>query len=316
MPAATAKDREWHVRIGTRASPLARWQADWVAGRLRALHPGAMVELVEIKTQGDRDRNSPLSAIGGTGVFTKEIQRALLEKTIDVAVHSLKDLPTQGPPELMLAAIPPREALGDALIAPEHRTLAGLPPGSRVGTGSLRRQAQLRHARADLEIVPIRGNVETRLKQALEGSIDAVVLAESGLNRVGLDRHITERLSPPAFLPAVGQGALGIECRCDDSAVRALLERLDDPATRRAVMAERRTLAELEGGCMIPLAAWGRDESGALALDVAVFSLDGRERILASSTGAQDDPDGLGRLVAQILRERGVERLLRPLGRP
>lgn len=316
MPASAAAGRQRTVRIGTRGSPLARWQAGWVADRLRALHPQAVIELVEIKTQGDRDRNSPLSDIGGTGVFTKEIQRGLLEGSIDVAVHSLKDLPTQGPPQLTLAAIPLREALGDALIAPAHRTLAGLPSGSRVGTGSLRRQAQLRHARADLAIVPIRGNVETRLKQAIEGALAAVVLAEAGLKRVGLDGHITERLGPPAFLPAVGQGALGIECRSDDPAVRTLLEALDDPATRRAVTAERAALAELEGGCMIPLAAWGRDEGATLILDVAVFSLDGRERIAASAAGPQVDPDGLGRRVAQILRERGVERLLRPLGRP
>jgi hydroxymethylbilane synthase len=299
------------IRIGTRGSRLARWQADWVAGRLRELHPGLDVELVEIKTEGDRDRNSPLSAIGGAGLFTKEIQRALVDRTVDVAVHSLKDLPTAGPPELTLAAIPAREEIADALIAPVQRTLDALPPGATVGTGSLRRRAILLHARPDLAVVEIRGNVETRLNKALSGELDAVVLAEAGLRRLGLEKHITERLDPPAFLPAVGQGALGIECRRDDSATLALLAPLDEAETHRAVKAERRLLAELEGGCMIPLAAHARDTAdGLLVLDAAVFDLDGKEKVAASAVGPRDDPDGLGRLVATLLRERGAIRLL------
>jgi hydroxymethylbilane synthase len=305
-PAATG-----HVRIGTRGSQLARWQADWVADRLRTLHPGLAVELVEIKTHGDRDRNSPLSSLGGVGLFTKEIQRALLDGAVEIAVHSLKDLPTQGPGELMLAAVPPRENLADALISPVHRTLDALPQRATVGTGSLRRRAQLLYVRPDLNVVDIRGNVETRLKRAIDGDLDAVILAEAGLRRLGLDHQITERLGPPRFLPAVGQGALGIECRSNDSATQSLLVPLDDPTTRRAVLAERRVLAELEGGCMIPLAAWGRDTEAGLALDVAVFASDGRERLFTHATGPLDCPDELGRRAAEELRGLGAEQLLR-----
>lgn len=303
------------VRIGTRGSRLARWQAEWVADRLRALHPGLAVELVEIKTHGDRDRNSPLAAIGGTGLFTKEIQRALADSAVEIAVHSLKDLPTQGPEGLTLGAVPPREEVADALIAPVHRTLDDLPAGATIGTGSLRRRAQLLHARADLKVVGVRGNVETRLNQALHGTLDAVVLAEAGLRRLGLEGHITDRLGPPRFLPAVGQGALGIECQRDDAATLALLAPLDDPVTHRAVLAERRTLAELEGGCMIPLAAWARDTAEGLALDAAVFDPDGLERVFSALTGPRNDPDELGRRVAQELRAQGADRLLRRPGR-
>jgi hydroxymethylbilane synthase len=299
------------LRIGTRGSPLARWQAGWVADRLRAEHPVLTVELVEIKTHGDRDRNTPLSQLGGLGLFTKEIQRALLEGAVEIAVHSLKDLPTQGPAGLAIGAVPPREGLADALIAPTYKTLDALPDGATVGTGSLRRRAQLLFLRPGLNVVGLRGNVETRLNQALEGRLDAVVLAEAGLRRLGLDRHVTERLAPPRFLPAVGQGALAIECRDDDLKTLAFLDPLDDPVTRRAVLAERRALAELEGGCMIPLGAWGRDtEAGGLALDVAVFDPDGRERAFATLSGPRDDPDDLGRRVAAALRALGAERLL------
>ena len=299
------------VRIGTRGSPLARWQADWTADALRSAFPGLEVELIEIRTEGDRDRNSPLAVIGGQGVFTKEIQRALIEGRVDVAVHSLKDLPTTGPGELVLAATPPREASGDALIAPRFRTLEALPKGATVGTGSLRRRAQLLHLRPDLNVVGIRGNVETRLARAADGDLDGVVLAEAGLRRLGLDGRITDRLVPPRFLPAVGQGSLGIEARADDDGARRLLRALDDPATHCAVVAERRVLAELEGGCLIPLGVHGRVEAdGRLALDAAVFDAEGREKIAAAATGRAADPDGLGRAVASRLRELGAMRLL------
>lgn len=313
------------VRIGTRGSALARWQSEWVADRLRASHPGVSVELVEIRTRGDRDRNSPLSQIaGGTGLFTKEIQRALLARQVEVAVHSLKDLPTQSPDGLTLGAVPEREDPADALIAPRHRTLEALPPGATVGTGSLRRKAMLRHSRPDLEVVDIRGNVETRLAKATSGELDAVVLAASGLHRLGLLDRATQRLGPPTFLPAVGQGALGIECRRDDPETIALLAPLDHPPTRRAVLAERACLAALEGGCMVPLAAWGRDldeaegegtGDGLLALDVSVFDPDGRERLDGSRTGPRADPESLGLLVAEGLRAAGADRLL-SLARP
>jgi hydroxymethylbilane synthase len=303
------------IRIGTRGSHLARWQSEWVAARLLEHHPALTVELVEIKTQGDRDRNSPLAAIGGSGLFTKEIQRALVDGLVEVAVHSLKDLPTLGPEGLTLGAVPIREDVADALIAPRAKTLGALPEGATVGTGSLRRRAQLLHLRPDLQVVGVRGNVETRLNKALSGELDAVVLAEAGLRRLGLAGHVTQRLGPPDFLPAVGQGALGIECRIDDEYTLGLLRSLDDPATHRAVVAERRVLAELEGGCMIPLAAYARDVDGLLALDAFVFDPDGKERIAASLTGPIDDPDALGRRVAEVLRGQGADRLLRGSGR-
>lgn len=298
------------LRIGTRGSALARWQSEWVAARLKALHPGLGVELVEIKTQGDNDRQSPLSVIGGQGLFTKEIQRALLDHRVEVAVHSLKDLPTAGPAELLLAAVPARENEADALIAPRHGRLEDLPQGATIGTGSLRRRAQLLHLRPDLNIVGIRGNVETRLRQALDGTLDGVVLAEAGLKRLGLDGNVTDRLSPPRFLPAVGQGALGIECRSADGETRQRLAPLNNPRVMAAVRAERRVLAELEGGCMIPLAAWGRIGDDGLILTAAVFGPDGRDVCRAEAMGTTEDPDALGREVARILREQGAERLL------
>ncbi|MGP0063365.1 MAG: hydroxymethylbilane synthase [Isosphaeraceae bacterium] len=316
----TASDGErGTIRIGTRGSQLARWQSEWVADRLRTLHPGLVVELVEIKTHGDRDRNTPLAAIGGVGLFTKEIQRAVRDGSVEVAVHSLKDLPTQGPAELILAAVPPREDVADALIAPGHRTIDALPPGARVGTSSPRRRAQLLFLRPDLEVVTIRGNVETRLNQALEGKLDAVVLAWAGLKRLGLESHVTQRMAPPDVLPAVGQGALGIECHRDNPGVLAILQRLDGPATHRAVRAERAALAELEGGCVIPMAAWARDVEGvedasnrpSMAIDAVVFDPDGRERLAVDLRGPRDDPDGLGQAAARALREQGADRLLK-----
>jgi len=289
-----------------------------VAERLRELHPGIRVELVEIKTQGDHDRAAPLAAIGGVGLFTKEIQRAVRDGSVDVAVHSLKDLPIQGLADLILAAVPARENVADALIAPRYQTLEALPVAARVGTGSPRRRAQLLFLRPDLEVVTLRGNVETRLNRALEGWLDAVVLAWAGLLRLGLERHVTQRLDPPGFLPAVGQGALGIECRRDDAAVLALFKPLDDAAAHRAIRAERTALAELEGGCNLPMAAWARDvendqaghEGPVLALDAAVFHPDGHHRVMVTLHGPRDDPDGLGRRAAFALRDRGAIPLL------
>ena len=314
----TALPQPTILRIGTRGSRLARWQANWVADRLQSLHPGLDVTLVEIKTHGDRDRQSPLAAIGGMGLFTKEIQRAVLGGIVDVAVHSLKDLPTQSPQELVLAAVPEREDVADALIAPVHRTLQDLPIGARVGTSSVRRRAQLLYLRLDLDVVTIRGNIETRLDQVLEGKLDAVMLAWAGLHRLGLDRYVSQRLEPPTFLPAVAQGALGIECRRDDAWTQHLLAPLNNPVAYRAVVAERTMLAELEGGCIVPIAAWARDAhdtgganaSGLLALDAAVFDTDGRARISVAETGPLDAPQALGARVAQVLYARGAEPLL------
>ena len=297
------------LRIGTRGSRLARWQSDWVAEALRRSHPDLMIELVEIKTEGDRDRNSPLAAIGGVGLFTKEIQRALRDGRVDLAVHSLKDLPTDPTPGLVLGAIPVREAVSDALIAPRHGGLADLPRGARVGTSSPRRRALLLHARPDLEVVNLRGNVETRLRAATEGPLDAVVLAEAGLRRLGLEGQISERLAPPSFLPAPGQGSLGLECRGDDRDVLAILAPLDDLDSRRSSLAERSALAGLGGGCSAPMGAWGRTDSDGLMLDAVVLDLDGRRR-LDASVGPGNDPVALGLEAARRLLEQGAGGLL------
>lgn len=307
------------IRIGTRSSRLALWQAEWVASRLRDHYPDLNVELVHIKTQGDRDQNSPLSSIGGTGLFAKEIQLALLEGRVDVAVHSLKDLPTVETPGLVLAAVPSRANVADALIAPAYLTLENMPPGSRVGTGSLRRQAQVLHAHPRLHVQPIRGNVDSRLAQALEGKIDGVVLAAAGLERLGFEKHITQRLDPPGFLPAVGQGALGVECRAHDQRTLSLVQALDCALSRAAVLAERAMLAGLGGGCLMPLGAWARQisdpdtGSSLLALDAAVFSPQGGPRLGVSLTGSIDDPVALGQRAAQCLREQGAEQLLQQI---
>ncbi len=311
------------IRIGTRGSRLARWQADWVAERLRELESEAEIVIVEIKTQGDQDRSSPLAAIGGTGLFTKEIQRAVIREEVDLAVHSLKDLPTRTPEELVLAAIPEREDPGDALVAPKYKTLAGLPKGARVGTSAPRRRAQLGHLRPDLIVDSIRGNVETRLDHARAGRLDGVVLAFAGLKRLGLEGEVTELLRPPGFLPAVGQGALGIECRREDEPLQELLAKLENAQTRRAVIAERALLSALEGGCALPLAAWARDldapnsmrdavaeDSRQLAIDAALFAQDGKIRIAASLSGPASDPENLGRNLAQLLLNQGATELL------
>lgn len=303
------------LRIGTRMSRLAEWQAQSVAMKLERSHPGLQVELVRLKTHGDRDQVSPLDAMGGVGVFTKEIQRALLDGAVDVAVHSLKDLPTSCPPTLTLSAVPDREDVADALIAPEYQTLQKLPPGARLGTSSLRRQAQIRYYYPNLCVVPIRGNVQTRVQLALEGKLHGVILATAGLNRLDMQHLITEQLGPPQFLPAVGQGALGIECRSNDERTRRLVQCLDCVETHLAVLAERATLAELHGGCAIPMGAWARtfvDSDGLtrLALDAAVFDLTGHIRIASSRTGPCDEPMTLGQQVAFDLLAHGAKDLL------
>jgi hydroxymethylbilane synthase len=230
----------------------------------------------------------------------------------------LKDLPTAQPDGLLLAAVPVREDLADALIAPSYQTIEGLPEGARVGTGSPRRRAQLLFLRPDLQIVSLRGNVETRVNQALGGQLEAVVLAWAGLCRLGLEHHVTQKLGPPGFLPAVGQGALGLECRREDAVVRALVKPLTDEPSFRAVIAERAALAALQGGCTLPMAAWARDvtgdgaeeNEGRLAIDAAVFDPNGRKRVAVSLIGPHDDPEGTGRRAGQALLEKGAGRLL------
>jgi hydroxymethylbilane synthase len=296
--------------IGTRGSRLALWQANFVAGRLRAAM-ARPVELVEIQTAGDQVRDVPLAQIGGEGVFTKEIQRALLDGTVDVAVHSLKDLPTVVVEGLVLAAVPRRGPTGDALLAPRHRGFDALPAGATVATSSLRRQAQLRHRRPDLRLCDIRGNVETRLRKLHEQGLDGLVLAQAGLERLGLTDAVTELLDPSWMLPAVGQGALGLECRADDPAARAAVAPLDDPPTHQAVLAERELLHSLGGGCQVPIGAATQVIGERLALRGAVLSPDGRHRIEGRGEGRLADAEALGGRLAQELLTRGAAELLK-----
>jgi hydroxymethylbilane synthase len=296
------------LRIGTRASLLARWQADWVAARLREL--GAEVEIVLLSTRGDREQGAPIGELGGQGLFTKEIQAALLDGRADVAVHSLKDLPTDAVPELVLAAVPERGPNGDVLVSGKYADVGDLPAGAIVGTGSARRRAQLLHARPDLQLAEVRGNVDTRLRKLDAGEFDALVLAEAGLVRLGLADRIRQVLPKELMLPAVGQGALGIECRADDDATREWLSKLDDANTRASVTAERAMLAALRGGCLAPVGAWGRVDAGQLRLTGVVLKSDGSERRFAEGAVPLGASESLGRAVAAELLAAGAGKLI------
>lgn len=291
------------LRLGTRGSKLARWQAEWVAKQLT--DAGHQVELILISTQGDVT-TGPLGEAGGIGLFTKEIQRALLAEEIDLAVHSLKDLPTDPVAGLQLGAVPPRESNHDALVSCNFADLESLPSGARVGTGSVRRRAQLLHQRQDLSVLDIRGNVDTRLRKLDEGEYDAIVLAEAGLKRLGWSERISAVLDRSVMLPAVGQGALGVEIRADDQATAAAVDVLNDEATHLAVRAEREMLAALRGGCLAPVGAWARCTDDGLLLDGAVFSADGKQKLFVGESHPTKDPVELGRQVAEHLIAQGA----------
>jgi hydroxymethylbilane synthase len=299
------------IRIGTRGSRLALWQANFVAGKLRAVAGGRSVQIVEIETAGDEVRDVPLPQIGGEGVFTKEIQRALLDGSVDVAVHSLKDLPTAPVEGLVLAGVPQRGPTADAFVSHRHRSFDALPAGAMVATSSLRRQAQVRHRRPDLRLCDIRGNVDTRLRKLHDESLDALILARAGLERLGLAEMITQELDPAWMLPAAGQGALGLECRGDDIVTRELLAQLDHPSTHQAVLAERALLRALGGGCQVPIGAAASVAGEALTLRAAVLSPDGRQRIESQIVGPAAVADTLGMRLAQELLLRGAGQLLK-----
>ncbi len=299
------------LRIGTRGSPLALWQARHVAERLRPLAAPRPVELVVIETSGDVVRDLPLSQIGGDGVFTKEIQRALLMEVVDVAVHSLKDLPTTPIDGLALGAVPARGPAGDVLASRRHACFDALPPGAVVATSSLRRRAQALHRRPDLTLAVIRGNVETRLRKLDEQGLDAIILAQAGLERLGLAGHITEILDPSWMLPAVGQGALGLERRADDAAVAAVLGPLNDAATMAAVLAERALLRGLGGGCLVPIGARAVVEGDRLTLRAAVLAPDGSRRVADEAEGPAAAAEAVGRGLAERLLARGRGRCWR-----
>jgi hydroxymethylbilane synthase len=298
------------LRIGTRGSPLALWQARHVAELLRAATPDLTSEIVEIQTAGDLVRDVPLAQLGGDGAFTKALQQALVERRVDLAVHSLKDLPTFAVPNVTLEAVPPRGPIGDALVAKEHGSFTDLPVGAVVGSSSLRRRAQLLHRRPDLKVVDMRGNVETRLRKLMGPGLDAIILAQAGLERLNLAERITEILDSSWMLPAVGQGALGLECRADDARTRDLLRKIDDAKTHGAVLAERALLRGLGGGCQVPIGASASMEDGQLFLRAAVLSPDGRKRIVGSLSGTLGEPEVAGQCLAEDLLARGAGQLL------
>jgi len=297
------------VRIATRKSPLALWQARAVATLLQQRFPGLASELVELTTEGDRILDAPLSRIGGKGLFIKELEAALLDGRADLAVHSLKDVTSMFPPGLVLAAVPEREDPRDAWVSPGGVGFASLPRGARVGTSSLRRACQLRAARPDVEVVPLRGNVGTRIRKTAELGLAGAILALAGLRRLGLEGEVTEVLPVEAMLPAVGQGALALECKAD-SPLRSRLEALEHARTRISVDAERSFLETLEGGCTVPLAAHAVWEGDALWVRGLVGAPDGSEVLRAERRGPASEARALGRSLATELLDRGARALL------
>lgn len=299
------------LRIGTRGSPLALWQAHFVAGELRSRHPGLEVVLVEIQTTGDQIRDVPLTNLGGEGVFTKAIQDSLLDNTVDVAVHSLKDLPTTHVECLMLVAVPTRGPTGDALVSLKHKSFAELPTGAKVATSSLRRRSQILNRRPDLNVLEIRGNVDTRLRKLHDQDLDATILAEAGLQRLGLTDRIAEILDERWMVPAVGQGALGIECREWDTTTQEFLRPLNHADTHLAVLAERTVLRTLGGGCHVPIGVRGSILDGRLTLRGTVLSPDGARRIEAARVDFAVNGQQMGVDLAQELMLLGAAELLR-----
>jgi len=310
------------LRIGTRGSALALWQANFIAEALRRLH-GVETELIRIRTSGDRMQSAPVAQIneqigaesGGKGIFIKELEEALLAGEVDLAVHSMKDVPTEIPDGLGFAAITRREDPRDCLISRTGRALKFQPAGARIGTSSLRRQAQIRHFRPDLDVVDLRGNVDTRLRKLDAGEFDAIVLAIAGVNRLGASNRVTQVLDTETMLPAVGQGALGIEVRVHDPHTAKLVGSLDDFETRTCLNAERALLRELQGGCQVPLGALARLANGEVHLEAAVFSADGREFVRRDIRAPEHEARAAGERLAQILIEAGADRILRLAGR-
>jgi len=299
------------LRIGTRGSLLAKWQAESIRKRLFAA-AGVEAEIVIIKTAGDRMQQAPLTQIGGKGIFIKELEEALLEESIDLAVHSVKDIPTDTPSRLTFPAVCQRDDVRDCLVG---STLANLRQGARVGTSSLRRQAQVLHIRPDLDFRDLRGNVDTRLRKVESGEYDAILLAKAGLDRLGVSQRIAEVLSPEVCMPAVGQGAIAVECRLKDTETADILAPLDDAETRTAIIAERALLAALQGGCQVPLGAWARIERDELVLEACVCSVDGVQYVKQRATAPPDQAAALGEHMARLLIEAGAQSILEEVSR-
>lgn len=297
------------LRIGSRGSILARWQAEFIRQQLFQV-TGVEAEIIIIKTSGDKMQQSSLSQIGGKGIFIKELEEALLEESVDLAVHSVKDIPTETPGRLFFPAVCKRDDVRDCLISNTGTLLANLKQGARVGTSSLRRQAQLRHYRPDLDIRELRGNVDTRLRKVESGEYDAVVLSKAGLDRLGWSQRITEALSTEISLPAVGQGAIAVESRVKDEEAAKILGQLDDGEARTAILAERALLSALHGGCQVPLGAWARLERGELVMEAVVCSVDGVQYVRHRASAPPDQAVQLGEHMAQLLAEGGARNIL------
>jgi hydroxymethylbilane synthase len=296
--------------IGTRGSALALTQSEWVRDKLVALHPELEVELKVVHTKGDKILDTALSKIGDKGLFTREIEQQLLEENIDLAVHSLKDLPTEQPEGLSIAVVTEREDPADVLVSKDNLNLAELPKGAKILSGSLRRRAQLLHRRDDLDVVDVRGNIHTRLRKLEEGDAAAIVMAAAGLQRAGLAERITERFEPRDFIPGCGQGALGLEIRRDDQATAELIEPLEERVSRITTTAERSLLAHLEGGCQIPIGAYAQLEENKLYLWGMIADLQGEKLLTAQGSGTADKAQQLGIEVAQELIDMGGKIIL------
>lgn len=304
------------IVIGTRGSKLALWQAEWVKAELQRLSPGLEIELNKIKTTGDKILDVPLAKVGGKGLFVKEIEEALLSGEADLAVHSMKDVPTEFPEGLHLAVICKREDPRDAFITSKQGTgfkfqkFTDLPIGASIGTSSLRRSCQLQSMRPDIKILQLRGNLDTRLRKLDEGQFDAIILAAAGVKRLGWSDRITETLSPEVSLPAIGQGAVGIECRTDDSFINRLIAPLDHLETSVCVRAERACLKKLEGGCQVPIAAHARLVNGNIVMDGLVGSVTGDRIIRSHSEGKPEKAETIGVKLAEDLLSQGADRIL------
>ena len=299
-----------HLTLGSRGSALALWQAEFVASALRRAH-GLTIEIKVIKTAGDKLQHAPVAQLGRKGIFIKELEESLLEGTIDLAVHSMKDVPTRIPAGLTIGAVCERADPRDCFLSHRRHRLADLPAGARVGTSSVRRQAQLRRNRSDLQLLDLRGNVDTRVRKLEEGQYDAIVVAKAGIDRLGWTAKITETLSTDIMLPAAGQGAMGIEVRADDHTLLGWVEAINDWPTQLAVEAERALLREVEGGCQLPVAALAQVERDHLLLEACVLSVDGEDCVRDKIEGPAQDPAAIGSELGKKLLRAGADRILK-----
>ncbi|MDH5694043.1 MAG: hydroxymethylbilane synthase [Gammaproteobacteria bacterium] len=305
------------LRIATRRSPLALWQAEFVKAELERHHPGIQVELVKMVTQGDKILDAPLAKVGGKGLFVKELEVGMLEGDADIAVHSMKDVPVEFPEGLHLAVICEREDPRDAFVSNTYNSFDELPQGAKVGTSSLRREAQIRERRPDLEIISLRGNVNSRLAKLDAGDYDAIILACAGLKRLGFEDRIKEALDPSVSLPAIGQGAVGIECRSDDERVNVLIAPLNHEQTAIRVRAERSMNNRLQGGCQVPIGGYAELEMGVIVMRGLVGRPDGTEVVRGNISGRPEDAEELGRVLADDLLSRGADVILKEVyGQP